>query len=104
MPASPNKNRVSISNLSSRVNRIWVSVFPSNSRSTPQSTDIVNIKTSDGDPYYTTIAEFQTVASGATVLTSYLSSALPSAVPAGQLIYISDLAVLAYSNGSNWVT
>lgn len=37
-------------------------------------------------------------------LPSYLSTALPSASPAGQVIYVSDLGTTAYSNGSSWVT
>ena len=39
-----------------------------------------------------------------TQLPSYLSTALPSASPAGQVIYVSDLGTLAYSNGTSWVT
>ncbi len=39
-----------------------------------------------------------------TQLPSYLSTALPSASPAGQVIYVSDLGVLAYSNGTSWVS
>ena len=37
-------------------------------------------------------------------LPSYLSTDLPSPGRAGQVIYISDLGVLAYSNGTSWVT
>lgn len=39
-----------------------------------------------------------------TQLPSYLSTDLPSPVPAGQIIYISDLGVIAFSNGVGWVT
>jgi len=37
-------------------------------------------------------------------LLAYLSTALPSASPAGQIIYLSDLGVIAYSNGTSWIS
>jgi hypothetical protein len=39
-----------------------------------------------------------------TQLPSYVSTSLPSPAPAGQMIYVSDLGTVAYSNGTLWIT
>ena len=103
MPASPNKNRVSIQNLASRIGRLWSSVFPTTNKSVPEVTDVISITDVDGNYYYITINQLSAILSSGQ-LASHLSTALPSASPAGQIIYISDLAVMAYSNGTNWVS
>jgi hypothetical protein len=100
---TPRRNRTSIINNNTRIGRLWDSVFPSTNKSAPEGTDVISITDAEGNYYYVTVNQLSAVLSSGQ-LASYLSSALPSASPAGQMIYISDLAVMAYSNGTNWVT
>lgn len=103
MAVTPRKNRVSITNLSGRISRLWSTVFAKNNKSVPEGTDKISIIDNNGSPFYVTINQISSILSSGQ-LASYLSTALPSASPAGQIIYVSDLAVMAYSNGTNWVT
>ena len=101
---TPTRNRVSIINLASKISSLWSFVFASTNKSVPESTDRISILDSSGDPYYVTVSQLIGSGSGPVQLPSYLSTALPSASPAGQLIYISDEGVMAYSNGSVWIS
>jgi len=103
MATTPRRNRVSITNLSSRISRLWQAMFPTSSKSVPEGTDIISITDHEGNYFYDTVSQLSSILSSGQ-LASHLSTALPSASPAGQIIYVSDLAVMAYSNGSNWVS
>ena len=100
--STPRRNRVSITNLNSRISRIWKAVFPSNNKAVPAATDRVKIEDTDGNFWYTTINQLGI--STSTQLPIYTTATLPSAVPAGQVIYISDEGVMAYSNGVDWIS
>lgn len=43
------------------------------------------------------------IVSGAVQLTVYASTSLPAVSPAGRLVYVSDLTVLAVSTGTDWI-
>lgn len=101
--STPNKNRSSILNLAGTIARLTKTVFAKNNKSTPENTDTISIQDANGDPFYVTISQLSSILSSGQ-LASYLSTNLPSASPAGQVIYISDLGVMAYSNGSNWIS
>jgi len=100
--ATPRRNRVSITNLNTRISRIWRAVFPSANKVTPSATDKIKVEDASGDFWYITVNQLGVVTG--TQLPSYLSSALPTAVPAGQVIYISDEGIMAYSNGTDWIS
>jgi len=104
MPISPTKNRISITNLAHRISRVYKAIFPDNNKSSPELSDIMSIRDSDGNPYYITLSQLNLLLTGFSQLESYTSDNLPDADPAGQLIYISDEGVMAYSNGTDWVS
>ncbi len=49
------------------------------------------------------VADKANIVSGAVQLTVYASTALPAVSPAGRLVFVSDLKVLAVSDGTNWL-
>lgn len=100
---TPKRNRVSITNLSSRINTLWKSVFTSNNKAVPVGLDTITIHDANGVPYYCTLNQLSAII-GTGLLPVYTSATLPSADPHGQVIYISDLGVMAYSNGTNWIS
>ena len=100
---TPTRNRISITNLADRISRLWSFVFASTNKQVPEGTDRISIFDSSGNPYYVTINQLSSILSSGQ-LQSYVSTALPSASPAGQIIYISDYGVMAYSDGTNWIS
>jgi hypothetical protein len=86
------------------MSRLIEAVFPKINKVAPDSTDEISIIDENGDPFYTTVGQLAVAGASITVLSSYPSTALPSASPAGQVIYISDEGVMAYSNGNDWIS
>lgn len=101
MAATPNRNRASIINLAGLVSRIYKNVFPAETKGSVEATDVIAIRDSDGNPYVVSASQ---LANSVIILVSYTSDNLPDADPAGQLIYISDVGVMAYSNGTEWIS
>jgi len=101
---SPRTNRKSIVGMNQKVSIISDAVFPETNKVSPDNNDIITIEDINGDRFYVTVAQLSAAAAGITVLDSYTSDALPSASPAGQVIYISDEGVMAYCNGTNWIS
>ena len=101
---TPRRNRISISNLSRSISKVSNAIFATTNKAEPDNDDTIAIEDSSGNRFYTTVAQLAAAGAGITVLPSHLSSALPTANPAGQVIYISDEAVMAYSDGTNWIS
>lgn len=66
------------------------------------STDVGDLST-DVAALSVNVSNKANIVGGAVQLTVYASTALPGVSPAGRLVFVSDLKVLAVSDGTSWL-